>query len=138
MNIRSQSLTHLPPTNISNSMQRQAIIQLIIIQQVLPNTINNQMQQLMLLMQKQRNGQIPNLLFRILGTRNQIHSLKMSEIHIISLDIDIEQLANVFLLLVPVQTATLELLSNVGQFLVHPFFLKFSRACIAQVRNELD
>ena len=52
MNIIRQRLAHLPPTNISHRMQRQAIIQLIMIQQVLPNTVHHQMQQLVLLMQE--------------------------------------------------------------------------------------
>lgn len=90
MDLISQSLTHLLTTDIGNRMQRQTIIQLIIIQQILPNTINNQMQQFVLLVQEQRNGQVPNLLLGILGGRDEIDGLEMAEINIIPLDIDVE------------------------------------------------
>lgn len=138
MNLRSQRLTELFTTNISHGMQRQAVVQFMVIKQILSDTIHDQMEQLMLFMQEQCHRQIPNLLLRVLGRRDEIHSLEMAEIHIISLNVDIEQFANIFLLLVTIQIPSLELLPNIRQLLIDALLLEFSRASIAQIRNELN
>lgn len=62
----------------------------------------------------------------------------MPEIDIVALDVDIKQLADVFLLLVAIQIARLEFLSDIGQLLVHALFFQFACAGVAQVCDELN
>lgn len=138
MHVRTEGFTHLSASDIGHRMQRQAIIQLIHIEQVLPDTVDDQVEELMLLVEEQGNGQISNLLFGIVLGRDQVDGLEVTEIHIVTLDIDVQQLADVFLLLVAIQVPVFELLPDIGQFLVDPLLLKFPRSRIAEVRNELD
>lgn len=138
MDFSPQRLAKLATSNVSHCMQRQAVIQLIMIQQILANTIDDQMEQLMLLMQKQGDGEIPDLLLGVFGRGDEINSLEVTKVDIVALDVDVEQLANVFLFLVAIQAAALELLPDVGQFLIHALLLQFAGARIAQVRDELD
>lgn len=138
MNLRTQRLTELFASNISYGMQRQAVVQFMVIKQILSDTVHDQVEQLMLFMQEQGNRQITNLLLGILGGRDEIHSLEVAEIHIIALDVNVEQLADIFLLLVSIEIASLELLPNIGQLLIDALLLEFSGACIAQISDELD
>jgi len=71
------------------------------------------MQELMLLMQKQRYSQIANLLLRVFIRTDQIDGLQMPKVHVPSQYIDIQQLANVFLLVVSIEVSILELLPYV-------------------------
>lgn len=138
MNLTSQRLAQLLTTNIGNRVQRQTVIQLMMIQKVLPDTVHNQMEQLMLLMQEERHGQVPDLLLRVFRRRDEIHRFKMTKIDIVALDVDVKQLAHVFLFLVAIQVGGLEFLSDVGQLLIHTLLFQFSRSRISQVGDELD
>ena len=128
MYIPTQRLAHLPTPHIRDRMQRQTIEQLIMIEQILAYTVHNQMQQLMLFMQKQRHSQVPNLLLGVLIRRDQIDRLEMAEIDIPAQDVDIQQLADVFLPVVAIEIALLELLPDVRQLLVDPLLFELSRA----------
>ena len=74
----------------------------------------------MLFMQKQRNSQVSNLLLAIFVRTDQVDGLQVSEVDIPSQDVDVQQFANVFLFVVPVQVAILELLPDVCQLFVDP------------------
>lgn len=137
MDLSSQRLAKLPTTDISHGMQRQAVVQLIMIQQILADTIHDQVEQFMLLVQKQSHGEIADLLLGVFGRRNEIDGFKVTKIDIIALNVDVKQLAYVFLLLIAVQTTGLELLADVGQLLIHALLLQLSGPRIAQVRDEL-
>lgn len=121
-----QCLSEFPATHISHRMQRQTIVQLIMIQHVLPNTVNDKMEELMLLVQEQGHGQVPDLFLGVFVRRDEIDGLEVAEVDVVALNVDIEQFAHVFLLLVAVQAAGLELLSDVGQLLIHTLLLQFS------------
>lgn len=92
MDIGAKSLAHLSPPHIRNSMQRQAIIQLIIVQQIFPDTVNNKVEQLMLLVKEKSDGQVSNLLFRVFGGGYEIDSFQVAEIDVPSEDVDVEEL----------------------------------------------
>lgn len=96
------------------------------------------MQQLMLFMKEECDRQVPNLLLGIFGGRDQINRLEVTEIDIVPLYVDVEQLADVFLLLIAIEIACLELLPDVGQFFIHPLLLQFAGSRIPQVCDELD
>ncbi len=121
MYIPAQSLPHLPPSNIGNSMQGQTIEQLVILQQILPDAIHNQVKQLMLLVQEQRDRQIANLLLRVLVRTDQVDCLQVSEVDVPSEDVDVQQLADVFLAMVAIEVAFLELLPYVRELFVDAF-----------------
>ena len=70
-------------------MQRKAIVELIVIRQILPNAVHNQMQQLMIFVQEQRDRQVPYLFLRVLVRGYQVHSLKVSKVDIPPQDVDV-------------------------------------------------
>lgn len=136
MNVKGQGFTHLLSSYIGNSVQSQAVVEFVDIGQVFANTVDNQMQQLMFLMQEQRNSQITNLLFRVLCSRDEIDSLEMAKVDVPAQDVDIQQLAHIFLLVVATQAALLELGPYVGQLFVDALLLEFSGAGVSQICNE--
>lgn len=89
MNIGGKRFTHLAPTHIRDSMQCETVMELIITDQILPDTVDDQMQQFMLLMQKQRHRKVPNLLFRIFVRRDQVDRFEVSKLHLIPLYVDV-------------------------------------------------
>jgi hypothetical protein len=91
-----------------------------------------------LLVQEQGDGEVSNLLLRVLGGRDEVDRFEMSEIDVPPENVDVQQLADVFLLLVAVEPAVPELLPYVGQFLVDALLLEFAGAGIPQVGNERD
>ena len=123
MYVTTQSLAHLPSADICDGMQRQAIEQLIVTLQILPDTVDYQVKQLMLFMQEQGNSQVSNLLLTILIRTDQIDSLKMSKVDIPSEYVDVQQFAHILLLVVPVQVSILKLLPDVCQLFIDPLFL---------------
>lgn len=92
----------------------------------------------MLLMKEQRDGQISNLLLRVFTGGYQVDGLQMPEIDIVALYVNIQELADVFLLLVPVQASLFKLLPYIGQFFIDSLFFEFPRTRIPQVGDELN
>lgn len=70
--------------------------------------------------------------------RNEVDSFEMTEIDVPTQDIDVKQLADIFLLVVATQVAILELLSYIGQFLIDSLLFEFAGTSISQVSDELD
>lgn len=136
MNVKGQGFTHLLSSYIGDSVQSQAVVEFVDIGQILANTVDNQMQQLMFLMQKQCNSQITNLLLRVLCSRDKVDSLEMAKVDVPAQDVDVQQLANIFLLVVSTQAALLEFGSYVCQLFVDALLLEFSGAGVSQVCNE--
>jgi len=137
MYIPTQRLPHLPPSYIGNSMQCQTIEQLIILQQILPDAIHNQVKQLMLLVQKQGNRQIANLLFRVLVRTDQVDRLQVSEVDVPSENVDVQQLADIFLAVVAIEVALPELLPYVCELLVDALLFQIACPGVAEVGYEL-
>jgi len=90
----------------------------------------------MLFMQEQCNCQVSYLFFRVFGCADEVDGFQMSKVDIPAQDINVQQFANIFLLVVSAQTATLELLPYVCQLFVYPFLLQFSRSRVSEVCNE--
>lgn len=138
MYIGAQSLSHLPTSDISNRMQRKTVEQFIMVQEIFANTVDNQMEQLMLLVEEKSDGQIANLLLRIFSCRDEVYSLEVPKVDIPAENVDIEQLADVFLLVVTAEVSILELLADIRQLLVDSLLLELAGACVSQVGNELN
>jgi hypothetical protein len=73
-------------------MQRQAVEQLIVIQQILPNAVNHQMQKLVFLVQEQRHGKVANLFFGVLGCRDEVDGFEMPKVDVPAQDVYVEEL----------------------------------------------
>ena len=63
MDVGTERLSHLTPSNIGDSMKRQAVVELVIVQEILLDAVYNQMQKVVGLVEKQSDGEISNLLF---------------------------------------------------------------------------
>ena len=137
MYIPAQSLPHLPPSNIGNSMQCQTIEQLIILQQILPDAIHDQVKQFMLLVQKERHRQIANLLLRVLVRTDQVDCLQVSEVDVPPEDVYVQQLAHVFLAVVSIEVTFPELLPYVRELFVDAFLFQIACPGITKIGYEL-
>lgn len=137
MDLGAESLPHFPSSYIGNGVQCQTVEQLVVIQQILPYAVHDKVQQLMLLVEEQSHGKIANLLLRVFLCRDQVDGLEMAKINIPAQNVDVEELADVFLLVVATQVAILEFLPNIGQFLVDSLLFQLASARISQVGNEL-
>ena len=88
------------------------------------DVLNDQLDQIIALVEQHRNEQVPNLLFRVLVRAQQIHRFNMSKVDVMSEQENEEQLADVLLLVIPVQClVALELAANIGQFFIDAFRL---------------
>lgn len=119
-------------------MQGQRVVELIVTCQVLPDAVDDQMEKFMFLMEEQGHGQVSNLLFRVLGGGNEIDGFQMTEVDVPAEDVDVEQLADIFLLVIATEVPVLELLADVGQLLVDPLLLEFPSSCIPKICYELN
>jgi hypothetical protein len=71
-------------------VQSEAVEQLVVVQQIFPYAVDDQMQKLVLFMQHEGHGKIANLFFRVLGSRDEVDSFQMAEIDVPSQDVNIE------------------------------------------------
>lgn len=108
------------------------------IQKVLANTVDDEVEELVLFVKEQGNRQVANLLLRVLARRNEVDSFEMTKINIPAQNINVQELADVFLLVVAAEVPVLELLSNIGELLVDSLLLELAGAGISQIGNELD
>jgi hypothetical protein len=95
MHIRTERLAHLPATDIGNCVQRQAVVELEMVFQVFPYTVDDKMEKLVLFVQEEGDGQVSNLLFRVLCAGNEINGLEMTEIDVPAENIYVEKLGGV-------------------------------------------
>ena len=112
-------------------MKRQAIEELIVAHQILPYAVDNQMQEFMLFMQEERDGEVADLFFGVLVRRDEINSLQMPEVDIPPQYVYVQQLANIFLSVVAIEVPILELLPYVGQLLIDSLFFQIPCSCIS-------
>lgn len=94
MDIRTQGFTHFPPTNIRNGVQRQAVVELIMIQKVLFDAVDDEVKEVVALIEEKCNGEISYLLLRVLRRRYQVDCLQMPKVDIPAKYVDVEQLNN--------------------------------------------
>jgi hypothetical protein len=138
MHFCTQRLSQLLAADIRNRVQRQTVVELIVVEQVLPYAVDDEVYQLVLLVQEQSNSEISDLLLRVLGGRDEVDGFEMSKIDVPPENVDVQQLADVFLLLVAVEPAIPKLLPYVGQFLVDALLLELAGAGVPQVGDERD
>jgi hypothetical protein len=148
VNIATQGLSHLSASDIRNGMKSQAIVKLIDAHKILPNTIDNQMEEFVLLVEEERHGEISNLLLRVFGCGDQVDGFEVTKVDVPAENIDVQQLfgsvaisafnrrsvaylADVFLLGVAVQAAVPEFLPDIGQLLVDALLLELARSRIS-------
>lgn len=137
MHLGAKRLAHLPATNIGNSMQSQAVEKLVMIQQILPDAVDDEVQQLVLFVQEERHGKIADLLFGILLRRYEVDRLEMAKVDVPPQYINVQQLADILLLVVAAEAAVLEFLSNIGQLLVYALLLQLASSGVSQIGDEL-
>lgn len=58
MDILTQRFRHLRSTNIGNGMKGQAVVNLVVLVQVLPNRVDDKAKEIGVLVHQQRNGEI--------------------------------------------------------------------------------
>lgn len=92
MHIRTQRLSHFPTADVGNSMQSKAIVEFIMIKEILFDAIDNKMQKFVLLVEEEGNSKIADLLFRIFSRRYQVQCFKVAKVDVPSENIDVEQL----------------------------------------------
>lgn len=63
-------------------MQRETVVELIVIQQVLPDAVNNQVQEFVFLVEEEGDGEVSNLFFRVFGRRDEVDGFEVSEIDV--------------------------------------------------------
>ena len=119
-------------------MKGKAVKKLIVIHQVLPYAIHDQVKELVLLVKEQGHRQVSYLLFRIFGGRDQIDGFEVSEVDVPAQDVDVKQLANVLFSLITVQVSVSKLLSYVGQLFVYSLLFQLPCPRIAKIGDELD
>ena len=90
MNIRSQGFAHGVASNIGNCMQRETIVELIMVHEVFPDTVYDKMKQLMFFVKEERNGEVSNLLFRELLRRNQVDGFEMAKVEVPAEDVNVK------------------------------------------------
>jgi hypothetical protein len=105
VDFRAQGLAQLFATDVRNGVQCQAVVQLIVVHEVFPDAVDDQVYQLVLLVQEEGNGEVSDLLLRVFGRRDEVHCLEVSEADVPTENVYIEELADVFLLLVAIETA---------------------------------
>jgi hypothetical protein len=68
-------------------MQGQTVEKFVVVEEVLPDAVDDQMKQLMLLVEEQGHGEVPDLLLGVLVRRDEIDCLEMAEVDVPTEDI---------------------------------------------------
>lgn len=89
MDLGAQSLTHLPASDVRDSVQRQTIEELIVVKKILSYAVHDKMQELVFLVEEERHGQVADLLLGVLVGRDEVDGLKVAEIDVPSENIDV-------------------------------------------------
>ncbi len=66
MHLPAQGFSHLPASHVGDGVECQAVEQLIVVEQVLSYTIDDQMQQFVLFVEEEGHGEVADLLLRVL------------------------------------------------------------------------
>ena len=108
MNLSAQSFSHLPTSHIGNGMQGQAVVELVVIEQILADAIDDEMKQLMLFVQEQGDCQVSDLFFRVFVGRDEVDCFQVPKVHGVSQDVDVQQLRDSSALLDMTKIPTLQ------------------------------
>jgi hypothetical protein len=73
-------------------MQCQAVVQFVVVHKVFSDAVDDKVYQLVLLVQEEGNGEVSDLLLRVFRGRDKIYCLKMSEAHIPTEYVYVEEL----------------------------------------------
>lgn len=92
MHLSAQRLSHLPATHVRDRMQGETVEELIVVEQIFPDAVDDQVQQLVLLVEEEGHGQVPDLLLGILVGRDQVDGLEVAKVDVPAEDVDIQQL----------------------------------------------
>jgi hypothetical protein len=116
MDVLAQRFCHLRSTNIGDSVKGQAVVDLVILVQVLPYRVDDKTKKVGVLMHQQRDCEISlatvtdrdtwpllehrglethDLLLAVLVARNQIDRLHMSNVHFVAQNVRIEHLCDI-------------------------------------------
>ena len=95
MNVRGQCLAHLPSSNVRDRVQSQAIVEFIVIIQVLPNAIDDKMQKFVLLVQEEGDRKVTDLFLGVFRGRDKVQRFEVAEVDVPSQDIYVQQLGGV-------------------------------------------
>ena len=82
MDITAQCFAHFPAAHVGNSMQSQTVVQFVDVVEILPDTVDDEVQELMLLMEEECDGKVTDLLLRVFGCGDEIDRLEMAEVDI--------------------------------------------------------
>jgi hypothetical protein len=95
VDFRAQGLAQLFATDVRNGVQCQAVVQLIVVHKVFPDAVDDQVYQLVLLVQEKGNGKVSDLLLRVFSRRDEVHCLEMSEAHVPTENVYVEELCRI-------------------------------------------
>eukprot|EP00756_Hemistasia_phaeocysticola_P040517 Hpha_TRINITY_DN16867_c2_g1::TRINITY_DN16867_c2_g1_i3::g.149171::m.149171 len=113
---------------VGHGGEGEALGEFLVSRQVLLHGLGHDRHQLMPLIEEDGDGEVPDMLLGVLVSRQQLNALHVPEIDLVAQHEDVQQLANVFLLVVPLQCLLLlELLSNVVKFLVDSLLFRLLR-----------
>lgn len=92
MDVGTQRLSHLSSSNIGDGVQRQTVVELIIVQEILLDAVDDQVQEIVGFVQKQGDGEVADLLFRVFCRRDEIDSLEVTKVDVPSEYVDVQEL----------------------------------------------
>lgn len=94
MDLHAQGLSHLSSADIGYGMQGQAVEELIVVEEVFPYAVDDQVQQLVLFVEEQGHGKVSDLLLGILVRGYEIDGFEVSEIDVPSEDVYVQELCS--------------------------------------------
>lgn len=86
-------------------MQGQALVDLVTPVQVFANRVDDQANQIAVLVQEQGESKVTNLLFGVLGRRNEVDGFHVADIDLVTENVGEDDFAEVLLLLVAIEVA---------------------------------
>lgn len=89
MDLCTQGLAHLPSSDVGDGVQRQAVVQLVVVEKVLPYAVHDEMQELVFLVEEQSHGQVADLLLGVLVRRDEVDRLEVAKVDVPSEDVDV-------------------------------------------------
>ena len=90
MHSGSERIAHCTSTDVCNGMKSQAIVELIVVLEILSYAIDDKVDELMLFVEKQRDRQISYLLLREFGGGYEVDSFEVTEIKVPAQDVDVK------------------------------------------------
>jgi len=92
VDLSAQCLAHLAASHVGDGVEGETVEQLIVVEQVLPYAVDDQMQQFVFFVQKERHGEIPDLFLRVLVGRDEVDGLEVAKVDIPPQDVYVQKL----------------------------------------------